>query len=884
MTTIEATSTNSPQPLQDFVAFFKREGMELDAEDLMDMFWLADRIGFSLPRSTPIPEQESNVEVRSQQNQEVIAPPLSREEPKVPITPNQNEPTKKESSFGGGAGLPLQIPAATALRSQLELTRALRPIARKIPSRSQWILDEEATAIQIAELNITSPVLVNASERWLDLAIVVEDSPSLDIWAETIAEFQRLVEQLGIFRQTRTWRLRDRPDRNVEIAANWQKPQSYRPNTALSDPTGRRPIWLVSDCTSALWDRPQIYRTIRAWGKAAPFAIVQLFPERLWDRTALGEGEFVQMRSTSAAIPMDRLEATPVYPPEEWEEAKTDAIAFPVISLEPEPLKRWTKVTAGTRDASVVGIELDLGLLDRDVELAPDSNLIVPSLSPAQCLQRFSMASEIAQELARLMATVTVSLPIAHIIQKELLPASRQVHVAEVFMSGLMERIPDSQPPQYRFIEEIRQQLIAKNLKSETMRVIDTVSAYIARSFGLGMKSFAALIADPKLTEEKKVGLQPFAEIALSTVKLLGDDYRALAERWEQAYNSPPPVKPEEENTFTVPTLEILEFTTAQLVESSTDRDWLPPLQTEEYTVATIAFEELTPLIPAIELEQFDFKVGYLVNSGNGWVVQKSDGQAYRYIEQIHDDIRLEMVTINGGEFMMGSPAKELQRYDDESSHLVTVPDFYMGRYPVTQAQWRSVAGLPQVERELELDPSNFKGDHRPVEQVSREDTIEFCARLSAYTNRLYRLPTEAEWEYACRAGTTTPFHFGETISPELANYDSSVAYADSPTSESRGETTPVDHFDIANAWGLCDMHGNVWEWCQDRWHDNYEGAPEDGSAWMSEDSENIRYVWRGGSWLSNPGDCRSAFRDGYPDGRFSDLGFRLACSAPELL
>jgi formylglycine-generating enzyme required for sulfatase activity len=235
---------------------------------------------------------------------------------------------------------------------------------------------------------------------------------------------------------------------------------------------------------------------------------------------------------------------------------------------------------------------------------------------------------------------------------------------------------------------------------------------------------------------------------------------------------------------------------------------------------------------------------------------------------------------------MMGSPAEELERYDFESpQHLVTVRDFYMGRYPVTQAQWRAVAAMPQVERELELDPSNFKGDHRPVELVSWEEAIEFCARLSAYTNRLYRLPSEAEWEYACRAGTTTPFHFGETISPELANYDSRVAYADSPTSERRDETTPVDHFDVANAWGLCDMHGNVWEWCQDRWHGNYEGAPEDVSAWMSEDSENIRYVFRGGSWNFNPRYCRSAFRsDLSPVDRLSPIGFRLSCSAPELL
>ena len=167
---------------------------------------------------------------------------------------------------------------------------------------------------------------------------------------------------------------------------------------------------------------------------------------------------------------------------------------------------------------------------------------------------------------------------------------------------------------------------------------------------------------------------------------------------------------------------------------------------------------------------------------------------------------------------------------------------------------------------------------------MSWEDAIEFCARLSAYTNRLYRLPTEAEWEYACRAGTTTPFHFGENISTELANYNG-IAYADGNAGESRGETTPVDHFDIANAWGLCDMHGNVWEWCQDRWHDNYKGAPEDGSAWMSEDSENIRYVFRGGSWDFYPRYCRSAYRSSNnPDVRFNTLGFRVSCSAPELL
>ena len=395
-----------------------------------------------------------------------------------------------------------------------------------------------------------------------------------------------------------------------------------------------------------------------------------------------------------------------------------------------------------------------------------------------------------------------------------------------------------------------------------------------------------------RITQELAVQLQQYPELvefAKQVNRAIRQPQLLTAEDLDRSFTVGDRVLKLPDRNDRFPSLLLLNFTTAQLVESSDtvapNLNWLPPLQTEEYTVAEIAFDSETLNQASIELEQFAFKVGYLVNLGNGWVVQKSDGQAYRYLERISGDIEIEMVAISGGEFMMGSPVEELDRYDFESpQHLVTVRDFYMGRYPVTQAQWRAVVAMPQVERELELDPSNFKGDNRPVEKVSWEDAIEFCARLSAYTNRLYRLPTEAEWEYACRAGTTTPFHFGENISTELANYNG-IAYADGNAGESRGETTPVDHFDIANAWGLCDMHGNVWEWCQDRWHDNYEGAPEDGSAWMSEDSENIRYVFRGGSWYFYPWGCRSAYRIYLsPDVRNAYLGFRVSCSAPELL
>ncbi len=234
----------------------------------------------------------------------------------------------------------------------------------------------------------------------------------------------------------------------------------------------------------------------------------------------------------------------------------------------------------------------------------------------------------------------------------------------------------------------------------------------------------------------------------------------------------------------------------------------------------------------------------------------------------------------------MGSPDQEQERSPSESSqHWVTVPAFLMGMYPITQAQWRSIAALQPVNRDLDLDPSYFKEEDRPVERVSWYDAVEFCDRLSRETGRPYRLPSEAEWEYACRAGTTTPFHFGETITSDLANYDGNDAsYGKGKVGTSRSETTPVGYFKVANAFSLYDMHGNVWEWCLDHWHDNYEGAPNDGSAWIDKNDNHLRLL-RGGSWDNYPWHCRSAFRVRlYADNRDNYFGFRVVYSAARTL
>ena len=274
----------------------------------------------------------------------------------------------------------------------------------------------------------------------------------------------------------------------------------------------------------------------------------------------------------------------------------------------------------------------------------------------------------------------------------------------------------------------------------------------------------------------------------------------------------------------------------------------------------------------------------------------KERHRVQHFVEDLNG-VPLQMILIPEGKFIMGAPESETDSNESERpQHPVEVSTFFMGRYPITQVQWRAVAAMDKVLRDLEPNPSRFKGDNRPVEQVSWYDAIEFCARLSMHTKKNYRLPSEAEWEYACRAGTTTPFHFGETISTQLANYDGDYIYGRGEKGDSRNGTTAVDFFKVANAFGLSDMHGNVWEWCADPWHDNYQGAPLDSRVW-DEKNDNDNYyqniaehlaellkddrgrVRRGGSWFNYPWDCRSAFRlRGNPVDTYDSYGFRVAC------
>jgi formylglycine-generating enzyme required for sulfatase activity len=282
------------------------------------------------------------------------------------------------------------------------------------------------------------------------------------------------------------------------------------------------------------------------------------------------------------------------------------------------------------------------------------------------------------------------------------------------------------------------------------------------------------------------------------------------------------------------------------------------------------------------------------------WRILRWRSRHWAHREPLAQGVALTMLRIPAGSFEMGAPETEAgSSYRERPVHRVRLGEFLLGQTPITQAQWRAVAAWVRLEHEdakrwpeeaLDADPvakldyaERFLGEQRPVVNVSWMQAKAFCGRLALRTDKNYTLPSEAQWEYACRAGTTTPFHYGDTISTKLANYHGRQVYGDGEKGDYRQQTTDVFSFP-ANAWGLHDMHGNVWEWCADQWHDNYEGAPEDGRAWIDDEANQNkndmnRRLLRGGSWNCHPRNCRSAYRYISPPDYLNDpVGFRVCC------
>ncbi|MBT9317303.1 formylglycine-generating enzyme family protein [Leptothoe spongobia TAU-MAC 1115] len=883
--------------------------------------------------------------------------------PPLPLPMTESEPKANLVSSATQAGvlptetLPVWIADPAMLTDPLLVMRALKPLIRQMEVGTGRQLDEAATAEGIARTRLWLPVLAPDVEPWFDIILIIDRGSSMHIWRRLVEDVVRILRRYGAFRDLRVFDIEINAEaqyleEQVLLKSHPERP-GHRPSELLEQ-RGRRIAIVLSDCAGAYWWDGTLLPMLQTWARVMPTMVWQMLPEWMWERTALGRGISVALRNDIPGAANQQLMKRVMERDVPLEDVD-HRVSIPVVTSEVRDLTNWSLMLAGDRREVTPGFllpqsggqipktrtieEIACDRVEADASFSDDEALTAAVNEEILAIardrvERFrQLASPSARRLVMLLAAAPViTLPVMRLIRGSMVHGeSSPLPVAEVFLSGLLQRLPGQEQVepdnvQYDFVPKVRGVLLEVLPPEETIGVVNSISAAVEKRWNLYSQGleFRAFLLNPNEDAPAGLeGLRSFASVTAEILEPLGGEYAAFAQRLRQGSGIEPLQEDiQKEDDFTIPELRDIEFVHAELIDVSDQADAAPEITliADEFNVATIVVEadngeadadrsdfELFEFVSATlvrrqALDQSQEISSQVLRSNSEWVIQRQTRSAYRYIEILKrpsffvrlaqrfgrqenaDRLELEMVSVPGGTFTMGSPDTEPQRLKDEGpQHEVAVQPFLMGRYPVTQAQWRFVAGLEQINQSLAPDPSRFKGNNRPVERVSWYDAVEFCKRLSAHTGREYRLPTEAEWEYACRARTNTPFHFGETISTEVANYDGS-AYAGGPKGKSRGSTTPVDEFGIANAFGLSDMHGNVFEWCQDHWYDRYEGAPADGSAWLNR-SKGANRVIRGGSWLIYPGYCRSAYRYyDSPAHRDYSFGFRVVCSAPRIL
>ncbi|NET85711.1 MAG: formylglycine-generating enzyme family protein, partial [Moorea sp. SIO1F2] len=496
--------------LEEAIAILQKAGFDLTAREIAEILWLA--VDLDQSEEPQQPSQSSTVSQEESQQPPNPTPDISEESSPEDIeTPAEVDlaSSKPKKTKESREVIPIKVPAAVALRNSLALGRALRPLMRKVPSATETILDEEATVYQIAESNIWLPVLKPASERWLELALVVEKTSSTAVWKQTITELQHLLKHHGAFRDVRSWELTI-TETKVDLLPQTSTggyDSTPHPPQVLNDPKKQRLILLVSDCISVAWRRQLIHPVLKLWGRNGLLTILQLLPERLWERTALASEIPVQLHSFSPGVvnsqfivkPSDEDDIGLLSEVGNSSQNKFSSVNVPVVTLEPYPLLAWSQVIAGHENVTTVGFNFDVSEDPQPQGRWVDSKPSQPQLTASALVSRFvATASPMARRLAGLMAAAPVSLPVVQLIQQTLLPKSAQIHVAEVFMSGLLQSITpvdqDSNPNyiEYEFIPGVRELLVDRVPISKTLSVIDKVSEFVAKQLGLSVQDFEA--------------------------------------------------------------------------------------------------------------------------------------------------------------------------------------------------------------------------------------------------------------------------------------------------------------------------------------------------------------------------------------------------------
>ncbi len=926
------------------------EGADLDPEAIADLLWLAvhhpatswalTRTDSTTPPSNQ-PQKTKPAQSATSDGQEsndsasrtstAPSPSLSPAEQPERAAPRLEAQLLPQASVPGSERLPVWVNDPLDLIDPQKLFEAVLPLMQTVAAEQVAGLDEQATLDHYVQWRQLIPVWQPDQHYRFTLTLILDQGFSMTVWQPRL---EHISERLGGFHgfkdvQVLRWQQGGERSQGNDDPALGDDPARFALRDGAAPASGEavdRLTVVISDCAGPQWwgaagSGPGPAFAMLQWlGAAQPLVIWQVLPSWMWSRTALGKGEATTLRRSGAgaAWPFQRAGS-------EMRQLAAAADAqrpLPVFELTEEGLRSWGSLIGGSPFMESFGFLLPAEpsevLLDSKPAAeagatdGPDNGEEPgqearqrqgqqEDQDPLMPLRRFQhLASSDARRLmVRFAAAPVLTLPVMRLIQAALLEGTGTAALAEVVLSGLLRPLnrnqtSDPEALQFTFAEPIRAALLRQQPPTITLQVIEEVTDFIAGHWSLkGWGSFRAFLTDPSIAappgQERS---QHFANLAADIIASLGGAYATFAERLRLAQRK----ETWPRNLFH---FEPVESEMAQLLR-------MP--EPELVAFSTVSELELEPLKFSFQFATADgeLKTGSAKGYREAFSVAEAPLRGQRSPSaRAATGAFLPMLHIPPGRFLMGSPANEPGRYHDEGpQHEVQLKEFFLSQTPITQAQWRAVAQWQRREYEdgelwpeaLDADPvaklddaERFSGEQRPVVNVSWHDAMAFCQRLRLRTGKNYTLPSEAQWEYACRAGTTTPFHLGDTISTKLANYDGSDAYGDGAEGDFREQTTDIDSF-FANPWGLYDMHGNVLEWCADQWHENYKGAPDDGRAWLDEeakenDEENKARLLRGGSWLYFPRNCRSAYRfNALPDNRNDNIGFRVCCLPQDLI
>ncbi|HTI24036.1 MAG TPA: SAV_2336 N-terminal domain-related protein, partial [Kutzneria sp.] len=518
--------------------------VDVTGEELADAIWLAGFFGDARRvGSEPVPERD------------VLPPPV---EPDGPVATDAVE-TERRPRLGtrpspgatevpassaamhlpgrgnhvdGMSALTMLSPAAPALPDTLRLSRALRPLKRRVPDPHRLVVNEQETADHIADTGLWLPEWQPEMTRWLDVALVVDSGPSMQIWRRAAVELRVLLERMGAFRDVRVWEMDTRED----------EPRLRRPGAPsrspreLIDPSGRRLVLMLSDCVGEAWLSGAMSQLLALWSKSGSVAIVQTLPQRLWHRTGVVPVP-VRLRAFESGLPFRRFEFQPRN--QGFGAPPPSGIPVPIMELDPRWIGRWASLLAGENRGWVDGVVV---LAGGEIGARPEWMVDVPPDTPVDLVQAFrATASPTAWRLAGYLSTAPLNLPVMRLVQATMLPESGPAHLAEVFLGQLLHRVGEEQPRedpdevQYDFHKGVRETLLGTLRRDEAVRVFGEVSRFVGSRMGQPL-DFAAMLADPFGHDGPRLSADSmaFAQVFKTVLESLGPPYSQAAKRWSE--------------------------------------------------------------------------------------------------------------------------------------------------------------------------------------------------------------------------------------------------------------------------------------------------------------------------------------------------------------